>query len=441
VAINSAVSPVTPSLSSAPDLHRTPYSLYSVRQQYVFLAILFLVSTSNYFDYYILSVVLEPIKHEFHVSDTMLGLLSGVCFALVYAVAGFPIARWADRGNRRTIITLALGLWSVVTVCCGLARSFGQLAVARFGLGLVEPAALPPSQSLLADYFPPERRATALAVLTTASAAGYLFGVALGGYIAETHGWRSVFLFAGVPGTALAILVPLTLSEPRLQLGFPTGDASRESAFEALRRLYQKRSFLLTLIGISTYCVLAYGLNTFLPSFMIRTLHASLTQVSVTWGTAICVASAIGAVVGGFLADRLSKLDVRWYGWLPAVSCFLGMPLYWAALASNHLWTFIAFDFLAESIVGVGIPVAFAAVHAVCGNRRRATAVAAVQFSLTLFGAGLGPLLVGMFSDALGSAYGADSLRHSLFGILLFLLPAAAAFFWSGLKVPQDLES
>lgn len=440
MAVNSVVNPVTPSLSSTSDFSRTPYSLYSSRQQYAFLAILFLVTASNYFDYYILSVVLEPIKQEFHVSDTMLGLLSGICFALVYAVAGFPIARWADRGNRRIIITLALGLWSVITLCCGLARSFGQLAIARFGLGLVEPAALPPSQSLVADYFAPERRATALAVLTTGSAAGYLFGVALGGYVAATHGWRAAFLFAGVPGIALTILVPLVLSEPRLQLGFPTGD-NLESVPQAVRNLCHKSSFLLTLVGISAYCIFAYGFNTFLPSFMIRTLHATLAEVSVTWGTAICIASVIGAVSGGFLADRLSRVDVRWYAWLPAAACFVGMPLYWAALAANRLWVFIAFDFLAETIVGIGIPVAFAAVHAVCGNRRRATAVAAVQFSLTLFGAGLGPLLVGMFSDVLGSAYGADSLRHSLFGVLLFLVPAAAAFFWSGLTIPRDLES
>jgi predicted MFS family arabinose efflux permease len=157
-------------------LDSTPaWGLYTPLQRRLFLAILFLVTASNYFDYYVLSVLIEPIKREFDVSDTMLGILSGVCFSLVYSITAFPIARWADIGNRRTIITVALAGWSLMTAACGFAQSFAQLALARFGAGMVEPGALPPSTSLIADYFPPERRATATTMLVNgASAVGWL---------------------------------------------------------------------------------------------------------------------------------------------------------------------------------------------------------------------------------------------------------------------------
>ena len=437
---NSLVSDAPDTLPTSPPLQPPPHALYTPWQRYGFLAVLFLVSTSNYFDYYILSVVLEPIKREFQVSDTLLGLLSGFCFALVYAFAGFPIARWADRGNRRLIIAVALAGWSVITMSCALARNFWQLALARFGLGVVEPGALPPSQSLIADYFPPERRATALAVLTTASAAGYLFGVAMGGYIAASYGWRAAFLWAGAPGLLLALVARLTLAEPRLQLGFPAAREHPEKAPETALRLCRKRSYLFALIGLSVYCVFAFGENIFLPSLMIRTLHATLKQVSVLWGISISLASVVGAVGGGWLADRLHSRDVRWYAWLPAVACALAMPLYWAAFASTHLRSFILLDFLAEAVVTAGVPVAYAAMHAVCGSQRRAVAIAAAQFALTLLGAGFGPLLVGLLSDAFGARYGAESLRYSLITLTLFLVPAAAAFYYSSHALPRDLE-
>lgn len=426
--------PISPS-TSVP-----PWSLYSPRERWLFLVILFLVTTSNYFDYFILSVVLEPIKHEFQVSDTMLGLLSGLCFALVYALAGLPIARWADRGNRRTVITLALTGWSVMTAACGLAQSFWQLALARFGLGVAEPGALPPAQSLIADYFPPERRATASAILNAGTAAGYLVGVALGGYIAATQGWRTAFLLAGAPGLLLALIVRLTLAEPRCRLGFPGAGSAVESMGEAFSQLRRKRTFLYTLAGTSVFTIFTYGFGIFVPSFMIRTFHSTLAQVSVTWGCAIAAANLLGALVGGRLADLLSRRDIRWYAWLPAIACAIAGPIYWLALTTYDLSTFIAVDFIAEGTVTIGMSVCFTAVHAVCGNRRRTMAIAIVQLSFVLIGAGLGPLIAGMLSDALSAVYGLESLRYSLMTLVLFLAPAAAAFYWSGRKMPTELE-
>jgi predicted MFS family arabinose efflux permease len=417
------------------------WSLYGPRQRWGLLAILFLVTTSNYFDYYVVSIILEPIKQEFEVSDTMLGLLSGFSFAALYAVAALPIAHWADRGNRRTVITLTLLGWSVMTAVCGLAQSFLQLVLARLGVAVTEPGAAPPSQSLIADYFPPERRATAIAILSQGgSAAGYCVGVGLGGYIAARHGWRSAFLVAGIPGLFLAVLVRWLLAEPRCQLGFPAAGPKAESTAQSLVQLQAKRSFLLALSGTALYAFFAYGVSVFLPSFMIRILHATLEQVSITWGFIVAVAMIIGALIGGWLADRLSRRDIRWYAWLPAIAYAVGTPLYWLTLSTDHLWTFIAVDFPAEVILAIGYSVSFAPIHVICGNQRRAVAIAIIYFSSMLIGCGFGPLIAGALSDALSSFYGSQSLRYSLLSMVLLLIPAAAAFYGAARTMLKDLE-
>jgi predicted MFS family arabinose efflux permease len=419
-----------------------PWTLYTRWQAWGFLAILFLVTTSNYFDYFVLSIVLDPIKREFRVSDTMLGLLSGFGFALCYALAALPIARWADRGNRRTIITIALTGWSAMTVMCGLAQSFGQLVLARIGVGLAEPGATPPAQSLVADYFPPERRAIALTIVTQWGAgAGGILGVGVGGYIAATYGWRASFLLAGVPGVVLAVIVWLGLREPRSQLGFPSSNSPVESLRHALGCLRAKRSFVLFLVGISVYALFTFSAAIFVPSFMIRSLHATLEQVSGSWGVGITIADLVGALVGGWLADYLSQSDIRWYGRLPAIACLFGGLAYGLAFCMHQLWTFLLMVSVAEAVLSGGVAVVFPAIHVVCGHGRRATAIAATYFSLTFFGAGFGPLFAGEISDAFESLYGLESLRYSLIAMLFFLVPAAVMFFLASRAIYRDREA
>jgi predicted MFS family arabinose efflux permease len=402
---------------------------------------LFAVCASSYFDQSVLSVVLDPIKQEFHVSDTMLGLLSGFCFSLVYALSGLPIARWADRGNRLTVITCALTCWSIATALCGVSHSFWQLALARFGLGVAEPGALPPAQSLAADYFPAEQRATAVAILTQGgSAVGWLAGVALGGYLAAIYGWRAAFVFAGVSGLLVALLVKLCLSEPRTHRGFMQAPEVTESLGQVFARLRAKRSFVLLIIGMSTYSVFSFGVTTFLPSFMMRSLNASLAQASVTWGIAIALANLFGAVAGGWFGDRLSRSDVRWYAWLPALACALTLPLYAFSLCAHNLSAFIERDFVAELILSMGVSPIFAAAHVVCGSQRRATAIAVLFLFITLIGSGFGPLIAGWLSDVFSSKFGIESLRYSLMAMLLFLIPAGVAFYSTSHAMFKDAE-
>ncbi len=419
-----------------------PWSMYTDRQRWGYLLVLFLVSTSQYFDRNVISVLLEPIKQEFKVSDTALGFLGGFCFALFYTVAGLPVARWADRGNRRTVITLALTIWSAMTLCCGFARTFWQLAIARIGVGAGESGAIPPAQSLIVDYYPSSRRATAIAIFTSAAFAGNLLGLGLGGYVAAVYGWRNAFLLGGVPGLLLAILARLTLAEPRLQHpGLVNASGKQETTKETMSALVRKRSFLYALGGCLVYFLFAYGVLTFIPSFLIRSLHLSLAEVSVAYALVAASGSLIGTLGGGWLSDRLGRRDVRWLAWLAAIACGLTAPLFLAAFSAERLSAFLAAAFFANLLLTAGVPSIFSAIHAVCGARRRATAIALIYFSASLVGGGMGPMATGALSDALRAVYGENSLRYSLMMMTALLAGCCLLFYRFGQEMPGDTEA
>lgn len=434
--------------STCPETHSGPlppsvpphWSRYAPRQRWSFLAVLFLVSTSQFFDRNVIAVLLEPIKQEFKVSDTMLGLLGGFCFALFYAVAGMPVARWADRGNRRTVIALALTVWSVMTMFCGFAQTFWQLALARVGVGVGEAGGIPASQSLIADYFPPERRATAIAIFIGGATAGNVLGFGVGGNIAATYGWRNAFLFAAVPGLALALVARLTLAEPRLQLGRANTSRQSEGFVATILRLRRKRSYVAALVGFILYYLFAYGPVIFIPTFLMRVLHAPLAKGSTIYGLVVAAGSLLGTLAGGRLADRLSRRDVRWLGWLPAIAFAVASPVYLLAFNLNNVSNFMAFIFVGTVMLAGGLPSVFSIIHTICGSARRATAIAIVLFSASLLGGGFGPLASGALSDELSALYGQEGLRYALM-IMTTLLPVCAiVLYWCGRAMPHDLE-
>jgi MFS family permease len=326
-----------------------------------------------------------------------------------------------------------------MTVFCGLAQTFWHLVVARLGVGLGESGAIAPVHSLIADYFPPERRATALGGFTAAAAAGYVLGFGLGGYLAATQGWRSAFLLAGVPGLALALIVRFTLAEPRLQRGLRDVNQP-ENLRETMIRLGAKQSFLYALVGCLLYFFFTYSVGNFVPSYLVRVLHTPLTRASVTYGLVEAAASLIGTIAGGWVADRLARRNIRWFAWLPAITFAVAGTISMLQFAVDSLWRFMALDFVSTSMLAGGLPSVFAAIHAVCGNRRRATAIAVVLLSATLFGGGLGPLASGALSDALSAVYGPVGLRYSLMTMICILIVAGSALYYCGRAMPNDLE-
>jgi predicted MFS family arabinose efflux permease len=418
-----------------------PWALYDEGKRGVFLVVLFLVITSNNFDYSIFSVLLEPIKKEFQVSDSLLGQLTGTSFALFYVIAAIPIARWADRGNRRTVLGLSIAVWSLMTIACGLSRSFTQMAVARMGVGASEPGATPTVQSLVADYFPPTRRSRALALVLTGGAVGQFLGIGMGGIVTELANWRTAFFVAGWAGVLLGIAVILAIKEPRSVLGFPGSNQHTETLRGALIRLGHKRSYLIMIAAVSMMMFVNIGITTFMPSFMIRSLHANLRSISITWGLSITAAQIIGALAGGVVIDQLCRKDIRWHAWLSALGAALMAVAYWAAFSAEQMWQCVVADFFAEGLVAACTIAVFSTVQAVCGQPRRALALAIMQFSYVLFGVGLGPLVVGTLSDGYHVSYGEEGLRHALLAIAALLIVVAGLFQYSARWIAQDAES
>lgn len=416
-----------------------PSKLFTPRQRASMLFVLFLVSTSSYLDRNMLGVALEPIKTEFQVSDSMLGLLSGLSFAFLYATLGIPVARWADRGDRKVIIAAALSVWSGMTVLCGLALNFWQLVLARIGVGAGEAGAMAPAQSLLADYFPPSQRARAIAFFMLSTTAGNFLALSAGGWLTQTFGWRAMFLAAGLPGLLLAPLVYFTLKEPR------SGTPARTSAeaFSAtVATLGRKRSYVLAVAGLALYFAVAYGPMSFVVPFMMRVHGMSVGEAGTIYGLCTALGGLIGSLLGGVVTDRLAARDVRWLCWVPAVGVLGICAFYQTAFLAPSPIVMIGLLFCGFIVSAAAYPPMYTLLHAICGSARRVMAVAVALFVANLFGIGLGPVAVGVVSDHFGRAMGAgDGLRIALIVITGALVPASLLFIAASTRVKSDLET
>jgi predicted MFS family arabinose efflux permease len=418
-----------------------PWELYTRRGRRGLLLVLFLVGTSNYIDKNVIGVVLEQIKAEFHVSDTLLGVLSGFSFALLYATLGLPVARWADGGDRKRVITLSLAVWSVMTVLCGLAGTFWQLAAARVGVGAGEAGAVPPAQSLLADYYPPAERAHAIGVFMMSSTAGYAIGLILGGVVAQSLGWRAAFILVGLAGMGLVPLTHFLLKEPRHVAQFAVRGARPEATFAALRALFAKPAFRNILGAIIVLWFMSYGALVFTVSFMIRVHGLKVAAAGATFGAISAIGAVIGNLGGGALADRLAARDLRWLARLAGWALILGLPFYELAFLSPNTAMMAPLLLLAMIVLTSVIPPLFAALHVVCGSGRRALAVATVFFFANLVGLGLGPVVTGAISDHLAVFYGTgDGLRYALMIVMAVLLPAGWLMLRAARYLKQDAE-
>jgi MFS family permease len=419
---------------------RPSWELYTQGQRLVFLFILFLVSLSNYVDRQVMSVLLEPIKIEFGASDAQMGLLGGFAFAAFYAVLGLPVAWLADRGNRRTVITVSLAAWSVMTMLCGFAKTFPQLFLARMGVGVGEAGAIPPAQSLIADYFPPEQRARALAAFMLSATGGYLIAFLGGAHLAASYGWRTAFIALGAPGLLLCLLTLFGLKEPRLLPGRAANPAASERLGEALSVLRRKRSFVLICVVQVLYFLVAYGAVTWFPAYLVRVLKMPLVEVGAAFGMIGAVGSLVGTVAGGMLTDRLAKRDIRWLVWLPGGLLIACWPFYTLAISSDSFTMFLAASFVAGLGIAAAVPAMFTVLHRVCGSKRRAMAVAIVFFFANLLGLGFGPLITGMLSDMFTASMGPVGLRYALMIAISILVPTGLTLIAIGKSLERDCE-
>jgi predicted MFS family arabinose efflux permease len=369
----------------------------------------------NLMDRQLLAILLEPIKQDLAISDTALGFLTGFAFAIFYATAGIPIARVADRGSRRDVIAIGLVLWSIATAACGLARSFAHLAVARIGVSVGEAAGSPPAHSLISDYFPPERRATAIAIYTMGANVGIMLGLLLGGLLADLYGWRQTFFFIGLPGVALALLVRFTLREPPRGASEGRSDVGAAPPLpDVLRYFMRLRTYRHVCIATALYNFASYGFLAWVPTFLIRVHDMSATEVGASIGPIAGLAGAAGTLTGGTLGDRLGRRDARWRMWLPAIGGLGTAPFLFAFLliedTSLAVLCYIPISYFGAMWSGP----TYAIVQGLSKLRMRAMAAAILIFVLNLFGMGLGPQIVGVLNDLLHARFAEEAIRYSL---------------------------
>jgi MFS family permease len=396
------------------------------------IALLWLVMLLRFVDLQIISVLLESIRKEFGVSDTQLGLLSGLAFALFYGTLGIPIAWLADRSNRRNIIAAALGLWSAMTAVCGFANSFVQLFLARVGVGVGEAGGQPPAYSLISDYVPAEKRSSVFAILSSAVPFGVFTGFIIGGWVNALWGWRAAFMVVGIPGVLLAILIRFTLREP------PRGAAERRAVetnpipfAEALRHLWNVRSYRHLVLATSIFTLGAIGSGIWIPSFFVR-VHGMPQPEVATWLAFIYGGGGVlGATLGGALADKLVKTtgDSRWFAWMSAIAsaCILPFSLF------VYLWPNPIVALLVHSgtttLMHMWMGPAYGTVQSLAGVKRRAMAAAINGLLVNLVALGLGPLIVGAASDFFNARFGDDALRYSILSVVCVAYSWAALHF------------
>ncbi len=416
----------------------------SPRYRAYVLGMLVVVYVFNFLDRQIVTILAEPIKVDLGLNDTQIGLMTGLAFAIFYTVLGIPIARLADRANRVSIISAALVIWSGMTALCGMAQNFTQMLAARIGVGVGEAGCSPPAHSLIADYFPPEKRASALSIYALGIPIGSILGLLAGGWIAEYWGWRTAFFVVGIPGILLAVVVKMTIREPLRGMSDtkPTDATQAQPALgETLKTLVANKTMLHLAMGGALTSFVGYGLGQWMPAFFIRIHGMGIAETATYFGLVLGVASAIGTFLGGNLADRLANRDRRMYAWLPAAGVLLAFPFYVVAMVNNNPYVAIAILVAPSLLNSLWLGPAFGTIQNLAPMRMRALASAAVLFVLNIIGLGLGPFLVGVLSDLLAGPFGQDSLRYAI-------LIATAAYFWAGAhfllagrSIRQDLDA
>lgn len=413
----------------------SPDSVYKSRRAWV-MALLVTAYTLNFIDRQIAGILAEPIKHDLGLSDSQLGWLGGTAFALFYTVLAIPIARFADRSDRSIVLTIGLALWSLATAVCGFAQNFVQLFVARMSVGIGEAAGVAPAYSLLADLYPPEWRARAMAVFSLGIPLGSALGVVLGGLIAARVDWRFAFISLGIVGLLFAPLYKLGVRDPGR--GEPQDRASIAQVFIVIAR---KPSFWLMSVAAGIGSLVSYGLAFWIPSFLARSFHLELVDRSLIFGAILLVGGVAGVWLGGLLGDRVRRARPSAYALVPAVTYALSLPAYLLAFSSHSIVVAALLFTIPTALSLAWLGPIIGALTGLVPAHMRATASAMFLFILNLIGLGLGTLVIGMISDALAQEYGAESLRYSAMATTLLYAVAALLMGLAAFRLARDSET
>jgi predicted MFS family arabinose efflux permease len=404
------------------------------------LAILILVYTFNFLDRQILGILAGPIKAELGLTDSQLGLMGGLAFALFYTGLGIPVAWLADRWSRSWIMTIALTVWSGFTAACGLATGFWQLFLCRMGVGVGEAGGVAPAYSLISDYFPARQRARALAAYSFGIPIGSALGILFGGLIAAAIDWRAAFVAVGLAGLVIAPIFKLTVKDPR-RGGYeapPAPPAPAPSIGEVARVLLPKPSFWLLAFGAAASSVCAYGVAFWLPSFFERSLGLDLVDRSLFLFALVLIGGMAGVWGGGWLGDWLGQKSKAAYALVPAAAFLLALPSFFFAVTAPNLAVAFVLFLIPQALNLMWLGPVITAVQHLTPASMRSTSSAAFLFINNLLGLGLGTWYFGAVSDALQPRFGAESLRYAIYSGLAFYLVAAVLFVLASRRLAKD---
>jgi predicted MFS family arabinose efflux permease len=421
--------------------------------------VLLLVAVFNFADRAILAVLAQPIKEDLQLTDTDLGLLQGLGFAILYSVLGVPLGLLAERVNRTRLLAACIAVWSAMTVACGFASGFVTMLLGRIGVGVGEAGAQPITNSLVSDHYMPVSRGSVFSLILLGSPMGFLLGQSVGGIVAAEHGWRTAFYVMGVPGLIVAALVLFTLREPPRGLVEGNSVAAKAPApglVEVLRYLFAKPSYRHLLAGFVIASFTLNAIANFVLPFFLRGFNVPLAQLGVMFGVVSFVSNGLGMLLGGFGVDVLARRDLRWSLWGPALATLLCMPLYFTAFSATSITVALAFVFLGNLSLASMMAPTMASTQNLASPRMRATATAISAMLVGILGAGLGPTVTGALSDRFAASHfgggdffvrcpggrGGDGMGTALDvaciaasgdGLRLALICTLAAFAWAAL--------
>jgi MFS family permease len=446
------------------------------------LSLLVVIYTVNFLDRSIVTQLIEPIKEELHLNDTQVGAMAGWVFGLFYTVLGVFMGRWADRGDRPLIMTLALTIWSGFTLLGGFAQNFAMLVVSRLGVGIGEAGCSPTAHSLISEYTPREKRASALAIYAMGTPIGTMLGMIIGALIADRYGWRTAFFVAGSPGLLLAVAALTTLKEPRRALK-SVADKAAEAAqhipvAQVIRTLAAKPTFWTFSIGGGAIAFIGYAHATFLASFFLRNHTPELTTLAAQFGmqprgfvgTGMGLMAGIGGVLGsylgGWLSDRFSVKDLRWSATFPAIAPLISTPVFWFVLSTSNMALALGLMLIPYAALAMWYGPVYGGVQGLVPVRMRAIAAAVLLFIINILGAVAGPSVFGWVNDLMTNRYlagtglevevckhaagaakatcaaaSAHGIKASMYLSTIMIAPAVICFWASRWTIRQDMES
>ncbi|MCH2357369.1 MAG: MFS transporter [Pseudomonadales bacterium] len=411
--------------------------------RYLVLGILTTVYVSNFVAREVINVLASYIIADLNISDGQFGMLSGLAFALIYTTLGIPIARWADIGNRRNVIAISVTIWSIMTAACGAAQNFGQLFMARFGVGIGEAGGSPPAHSIVSDIFPAHQRATALSVYSLGVYGGILVGTIGGAYLVQFFDWRIAFVVVGLPGIFLALLVRFVIKEPPRGMAEARKDVAPPGFFRVVGFLWERKSFRHLSFACALHAFVTYGMGNFMPLFLGRVHGMPILDIGWYYGLIAGIGGLAGTFFGGWMSDRMSNKtgDKTWYVWIPFISTLLAIPFALITFLVMPTGVSAAFSYLLPVFAGGWyLAPCIASTHFLVGIRMRAMASAILFFVLNLIGLGLGPMLTGFVSDLLTPNYGDNALRYAMSITVLVNIWCALHYYWATRTIRADFD-